>query len=103
VVVSNAVIGLVQELRAKRTHDRLLLLSEGRVRTLRDGDRVIAGAGYNLYWESHYFGFLPHMHFVGLSRKIDDQEWRASLERHPALPTLNGADILASQITKQFG
>jgi cation-transporting ATPase E len=37
VVVSNAVIGLVQELRAKRTHDRLLLLSEGRVRTLRDG------------------------------------------------------------------
>ncbi len=37
VVVSNAVIGLVQELRAKRTHDRLLLLAEGRVRTLRGG------------------------------------------------------------------
>ncbi|HPS80926.1 MAG TPA: HAD-IC family P-type ATPase [Candidatus Limiplasma sp.] len=37
VVVSNAVIGLVQELRAKRMHDRLLLLSEGKVRTLRDG------------------------------------------------------------------
>ena len=37
VVVSNAVIGLVQELRAKRTHDRLLLLSQGKVRTLRDG------------------------------------------------------------------
>ncbi|NLI20499.1 MAG: HAD-IC family P-type ATPase [Clostridiales bacterium] len=37
VVVSNAVIGLAQELRAKRTHDRLLLLSQGKVRTLRDG------------------------------------------------------------------
>lgn len=37
VVVSNAVIGLTQELRAKRTHDRLLLLSEGRVRAVRDG------------------------------------------------------------------
>lgn len=37
VVVSNACIGLVQELRAKRTHDRLLLLAEGRVRTVRDG------------------------------------------------------------------
>ncbi|MCI6378170.1 MAG: HAD-IC family P-type ATPase [Clostridiales bacterium] len=37
VVVSNTLIGVVQELRAKRTHDRLQLLSEGRVRVLRDG------------------------------------------------------------------
>ena len=37
VVLSNALIGTVQELRAKRTHDRLKLLSEGRVRVLRDG------------------------------------------------------------------
>ena len=50
VVVSNAVIGLVQEMRAKRTHDRLLLLSQNRVRTLRDGaetlilpDRLVLG------------------------------------------------------------
>ena len=40
VVVSNAVIGLTQELRARRTHDRLLLLAEGRVRTLRNGREV---------------------------------------------------------------
>lgn len=41
VVVSNAVIGLTQELRAKLTHDRLLLLAEGRVRTLRDGAETL--------------------------------------------------------------
>ncbi len=37
VVISNTLIGVIQELRAKRTHDRLQLLSEGRVRVLRDG------------------------------------------------------------------
>jgi hypothetical protein len=72
------------------------------LQTLRDDDRVIAGAGYNLYWESHYFGFLEHMHFVGLPRRIDDQAWRASLHQHATAPTQNGADVLASQITQQF-
>ena len=37
VVLSNTLIGAIQELRAKRTHDRLQLLSEGRVRVMRDG------------------------------------------------------------------
>ncbi|MEA4999587.1 MAG: HAD-IC family P-type ATPase [Candidatus Limiplasma sp.] len=37
VVVGNTVIGLIQELRAKRMHDRLLLLSEGKVTVWRDG------------------------------------------------------------------
>ena len=37
VVLSNILIGTIQELRAKRTHDRLRLLSEGHVRVLRDG------------------------------------------------------------------
>lgn len=40
VVLSNTLIGTVQELRAKRTHDRLQLLSEGQVRVMRDGHRV---------------------------------------------------------------
>ncbi len=40
VVVSNTLIGLVKELRAKRLHDRLQLLCEGKVRTLRDGEVV---------------------------------------------------------------
>ncbi|MBE5801732.1 MAG: HAD family hydrolase [Clostridiales bacterium] len=37
VVVSNALIGTVQEWRAKRTHDRLTLLSESTIRVYRDG------------------------------------------------------------------
>lgn len=37
VVLSNTLIGTIQELRAKRTHDRLQLLSEGRGRVMRDG------------------------------------------------------------------
>lgn len=37
VVLSNALIGVVQEWRAKRTHDRLQLLSESPVRVIRDG------------------------------------------------------------------
>lgn len=39
VVVSNALIGTVQELRAKRTHDRLVLLGEGRVTAIREGQQ----------------------------------------------------------------
>lgn len=38
VVLSNTLIGTVQELRAKRTHDRLQLLSERPVRVMRDGE-----------------------------------------------------------------
>lgn len=40
VVVSNALIGTIQELRAKRTHDRLQLLSRSQVSVLRDGREV---------------------------------------------------------------
>ena len=36
VILSNTLIGLVQELRAKRAHDRLQLLAQGKVRVLRD-------------------------------------------------------------------
>lgn len=41
VVVSNTVIGVVQELRAKRVHDRLTLLSQGEVSVLRDGRELL--------------------------------------------------------------
>ncbi len=40
VVLSNTLIGTVQEVRAKRTHDRLQLLSQSDVRVLRDGART---------------------------------------------------------------
>jgi cation-transporting P-type ATPase E len=38
VLVSNALIGIVQEIRAKRTLDQLAVLSEPRVRVMRDGE-----------------------------------------------------------------
>jgi cation-transporting P-type ATPase E len=38
VLVSNALIGIVQEIRAKRTLDHLAVLSEPRVRVVRDGE-----------------------------------------------------------------
>ena len=40
VVISNALIGTVQEIRAKRVHDRLTLMSENKVHTWRDGAAV---------------------------------------------------------------
>lgn len=45
VVVSNILIGAIQELRAKRTHDRLKLLSESKVRAMRDGVEVELAPG----------------------------------------------------------
>src|SRR5215472_4761783 len=39
VLVTNALIGIAQELRAKRTLDRLAVLSAPRVRVIRDGSR----------------------------------------------------------------
>src|SRR5215468_11787438 len=39
VLVTNALIGIAQELRAKRTLDRLAVLSAPRVRVVRDGTR----------------------------------------------------------------
>jgi cation-transporting ATPase E len=46
VLVANATIGIVQELRAKRTLDRLTLLSAPRARVVRDGEveEVVPGA-----------------------------------------------------------
>lgn len=60
------------------------------------GDRLVAGAGYNLYWEARAMGFDVHTTFVPLPRKLDDQAMRAALggER----PTRNGADVLADAL-----
>lgn len=40
VAISNILIGTIQELRAKKTHDRLKLLSEGKVTVIRDGREI---------------------------------------------------------------
>lgn len=45
VVFSNLFIGLVQELRAKHMHDKLLLLSEGKIHTLRNDIQVLLPPG----------------------------------------------------------
>ena len=41
ILVTNTLIGVVQELRAKRTLDRLSLLNEAKVAVVRDGDEVV--------------------------------------------------------------
>src|SRR6516165_146272 len=43
VLVANALIGIVQELRAKRTLDRLAVLSAPRVRVMRNGEATEIG------------------------------------------------------------
>lgn len=41
VVISNALIGTIQEIRAKRIHDKLTLLTGGNVSVIRDGDNIL--------------------------------------------------------------
>lgn len=64
---------------------------------LRDGDQVVAGAGYNFYWESHHFGFYPRVRWVPLPRRIDDQHWRAA-RAVAALDSCDGAATLAAAL-----
>lgn len=64
--------------------------------SMQDGDRLVAGAGYNLYWEARAMGFDAHTTFVPLPRKLDDQAMRAALA--VARPQRNGADVLAQAL-----
>lgn len=61
--------------------------------SMQTGDHLVAGAGYNLYWEARAMGFDVHTTFVPLPRKLDDQAMRAAMGG-PA-PARNGADVLA--------
>ncbi len=63
---------------------------------MREGDHLVAGAGYNLYWEARAMGFDGHTTFVPLPRKLDDQAMRAVLGGDR--PTRNGADVLAEAL-----
>jgi hypothetical protein len=60
---------------------------------MREGDRLVACPGYNLYWEARALGFDAHTTWVPIARKLDDPFMRAAL-RGPA-PSGNGADQLA--------
>lgn len=64
---------------------------------LGDADEVIAGAGYNSFWEAHWLGWAPRTTFTPFPRKIDDQAWR--IETCGSYPMrANGADTLAAWI-----
>jgi hypothetical protein len=60
-------------------------------------DHVVAGAGYNSFWEAHWLGYAERTTFVPFRRTIDDQARRAATRGVPR-PRSNGADVLASWI-----
>jgi hypothetical protein len=61
---------------------------------LRDADAVVAGGGYNTFWESRWLGWRDHTTFVPFARQIDDQRWRVTACADVPM-TANGADVLA--------
>jgi hypothetical protein len=64
---------------------------------LRDADAIVAGAGYNAYWESRWLELDARSTFVPFRRIIDDQNWRLqSCGSHR--PRQNGADVLARRL-----
>lgn len=60
-------------------------------------DHVVAGAGYNTFWEARWLGYAARTTFVPFRRTIDDQTRRAAGLREPR-PRRNGADVLAGWI-----
>jgi hypothetical protein len=64
---------------------------------LAGADRVIAGGGYNAFWEAHWLGYWERATFVPFRRTIDDQALRVETCRG-AVPRANGADTLARWI-----
>jgi hypothetical protein len=60
-------------------------------------DRVVAGAGYNAFWESHWLGYAERTELVPFRRSIDDQALRVERSRG-VIPRENGADTLARWI-----
>jgi hypothetical protein len=60
-------------------------------------DRLVAGAGYNTFWEAHWLGYAESAAWVPFRRTIDDQALRLETCRD-ATPRQNGADTLARWI-----
>ena len=59
-------------------------------------DFLVAGAGYNAFYESRYFQIPSH--FVPFVRNAEDQAWRVRTNRHYRF-TENGADQLTHMIS----
>jgi hypothetical protein len=64
---------------------------------LAGADRVVAGAGYNAFWEAHWLGYADRTTFLAFPRSIDDQALRLETLAG-AVPKENGADVLARWI-----
>jgi hypothetical protein len=60
-------------------------------------DRVVAGLGYNSYWEARWLGFAARTRFVPFRRSIDDQDGRRAGGAAYSMRE-NGADTLARLI-----
>jgi len=60
-------------------------------------DRIVAGAGYNAFWEAHWLGYAERTEWIPFRRTIDDQALRVELGRGMT-PRENGADTLAHWI-----
>lgn len=59
-------------------------------------DRIVAGAGFNAYWEARWLGYAGKTTFVPFLRSIDDQERRLTFGDYR--PRQNGADVVAGWI-----
>ncbi|MBM4361952.1 MAG: hypothetical protein FJ104_04680 [Deltaproteobacteria bacterium] len=60
-------------------------------------DRIVGGAGYNLFWETEWLGLRPRTELHVFRRNIDDQTPRMRLTRDYVMRE-NGADVLARWI-----
>lgn len=64
---------------------------------LAGADRIVAGGGYNLFWETQWLGLAGRAEIVPFQRTIDDQARRVRQCAGYAMRA-NGADQLARQI-----
>jgi hypothetical protein len=60
-------------------------------------DRIVGGAGYNLYWETRWLGLAERTEYQIFRRRIDDQTPRMKLAGAYEMRE-NGADVLARLI-----
>lgn len=66
---------------------------------LTGADRIVSGAGYNVFWESKWLGHYDRTVFFPFPRTVDDHAWRLSACSGVVM-TANGADTLAGWILK---
>lgn len=64
-------------------------------------DEIVAGAGYNSFWEAHWLGYAPRCTFVPFERSIDRQSLRVDV-LGGARPASNGANTLAEWIGRAW-